>query len=138
MYTAEDAYSELSEDEKALENVAKAYAVIVRTYNDKTYAQEHPTNGDEAEIKEVTLEDITANLYSEMPDKPTGYYVDDYGMPVATGETKVGIGEWSADLLTADNTGHLDAEILNDKRQKNSFLAKFRNLIGESRLMTSI
>lgn len=24
------------------------------------------------------------------------------------------------------------------KRQKNSFLAKFRNLIGESRLMTSI
>lgn len=118
LYTAEDAYSELSEDEKALENVAKAYAVIVSTYNDMTYAQEHPTNGDEAEIKEVTLEDITANLYSEMPDKPTGYYVDDYGMPVATGETKVGIGEWSADLLTADNTGHLDAEILNDKEPK--------------------
>lgn len=115
LYAADDAYAALSEEEKTQEDVVKAYAVMTRTYNDMTYAQEHPTSGDEAEVKDVSLEDITAMLYAEMPDKPTGYYIDDYGMPVATGNTKVGIGEWKTDLLTSDNTGHLDAEILNDE-----------------------
>lgn len=115
LYAADDAYAALSDEEKTQEDVVKAYAVMTRTYNDMTYAQEHPTSGDEAEVKEVSLEDITAMLYAEMPDKPTGYYIDDYGMPVATGDTKVGIGEWKNDLLTSDNSGHLDAEILNDE-----------------------
>ena len=38
-------------------------------------------------------------LYADMPDTPTGSYIGSYGLPVATGETKIGLSAWDADLV---------------------------------------
>ena len=48
-------------------------------------------------------------LYQDMPDAPTGSYLGSYGLPVATGETKIGLGAWNADL---EQTNYLNAEAL--------------------------
>mgnify|MGYP002765366699 FL=1 len=48
-------------------------------------------------------------LYADMPDAPTGSYLGSYGLPVATGETKIGLGAWDADL---EQTNYLNAEAL--------------------------
>ena len=44
-----------------------------------------------------------------MPDAPTGSYIGSYGLPVATGETKIGLGAWDADL---EQDSYLSAEAL--------------------------
>ena len=48
-------------------------------------------------------------LYQDMPDTPTGSYIGSYGLPVATGETKIGLGAWDADL---EQDSYLSAEAL--------------------------
>ena len=48
-------------------------------------------------------------LYQDMPDAPTGSYLGSYGLPVATGETKIGLGVWDADL---EQDSYLSAEAL--------------------------
>ena len=48
-------------------------------------------------------------LYADMPDAPAGSYIGSYGLPVATGETKIGLGAWDADL---EQTNYLSAEAL--------------------------
>ena len=48
-------------------------------------------------------------LYQDMPDAPTGSYIGSYGLPVATGETKIGVGAWDADL---EQDSYLSAEAL--------------------------
>ena len=48
-------------------------------------------------------------LYADMPDAPTGSYLGSYSLPVATGETKIGLGAWDADL---EQTNYLSAEAL--------------------------
>ena len=48
-------------------------------------------------------------LYTDMPDAPTGSYIGSYGLPVATGETKIGLGAWDADL---EQDSYLSAEAL--------------------------
>lgn len=48
-------------------------------------------------------------LYADMPDAPTGSYIGSYGLPVATGETKIGLGAWVADL---EQDSYLNAEAL--------------------------
>ena len=48
-------------------------------------------------------------LYADMPDAPTGSYIGSYGLPVATGETKIGLGAWAADL---EQDSYLSAEAL--------------------------
>ena len=48
-------------------------------------------------------------LYADMPDAPTGSYIGSYGLPVATGETKIGLGAWDADL---EQDSYLNAEAL--------------------------
>ena len=45
-----------------------------------------------------TLVQITENLYNDLPDAPTGSYLGSMGLPVATGETKIGISAWVSDL----------------------------------------
>ena len=39
------------------------------------------------------------HIYADMPDTPTGSYIGSYGLPVATGETKIGLSAWDADLV---------------------------------------
>ena len=48
-------------------------------------------------------------LYADMPDAPTGSYLGSYGLPVATGETKIGLGAWNVDL---EQDSYLNAEAL--------------------------
>ena len=50
-------------------------------------------------------------LYQDMPDAPTGSYLGSYGLPVATGKTKIGLGAWDADL---EQTNYLNAEALDN------------------------
>ena len=53
-------------------------------------------------------------LYADMPDAPTGSYIGSYGLPVATGETKIGLGAWNVDL---EQTNYLNAEALDSDDQ---------------------
>ena len=56
-----------------------------------------PTTDEPAEESEPYTFDGEI-LYADMPDAPTGSYLGSYGLPVATGETKIGLGAWDADL----------------------------------------
>ena len=67
-----------------------------------------PTADEQAEEKEPYTFDGEV-LYQDMPDAPTGSYIGSYGLPVATGETKIGLGAWDADL---EQTNYLSAEAL--------------------------
>ena len=53
-------------------------------------------------------------LYADMPDAPTGSYIGSYGLPVATCETKIGLGAWNVDL---EQTNYLNAEALDSDAQ---------------------
>ena len=72
-----------------------------------------PTTGEPAEEKEPYAFDGEI-LYADMPDAPTGSYIGSYGLPVATGETKIGLGAWDADL---EQTNYLSAEALDSDDQ---------------------
>ena len=67
-----------------------------------------PTADEQAEEKEPYTFDGEV-LYQDMPDAPTGSYLGSYGLPVATGETKIGLGAWEADL---EQSNYLSAEAL--------------------------
>lgn len=120
---ADDMFYALAEDEQTREDVATAYAALSKTMTDVSNRFSYPVEESEDEGKtekggsDLTLEEITSNLYADMPDKPTGYYIGKYGLPVATGETKISITEWSEDLLNDSNSGRLNAEALNAEGQ---------------------
>lgn len=67
-----------------------------------------PTADEPAEEKEpyTFAGDV---LYQDMPDTPTGFYLGSYSLPVATGETKIGLGAWAAAL---EQDSYLSAEAL--------------------------
>ena len=67
-----------------------------------------PTTDEPAEENEPYTFDGEI-LYADMPDAPTGSYIGSYGLPVATGETKIGLGAWDADL---EQDNYLSAEAL--------------------------
>lgn len=54
-----------------------------------------------------------AVLYTDLPDTPTGSYMGSQGLPVATGETKIGISAWPNDQLEESTDSYLSADILN-------------------------
>lgn len=55
----------------------------------------------------------SAVLYTDLPDAPTGSYMGSQGLPVATGETKIGISAWSNDQLEESTDSYLSADTLN-------------------------
>ena len=67
-----------------------------------------PTTDEPAEENEPYTFDGKI-LYADMPDAPTGSYIGSYGLPVATGETKIGLGAWAADL---EQDNYLSTEAL--------------------------
>ena len=126
LYAAEDLYYEVPEDEQASEAVQAAYlslmSIIVAMHEKMDYPTapatptepDEPTDpgaegGDEPTV-EPNKDEIANVLYGDLPDAPSGYYMGRYGLPVAIGETKIGIGEW--DLEDADGN-YLDADALN-------------------------
>ena len=54
-----------------------------------------------------------AVLYTDLPDAPTGSYMGSQGLPVATGETKIGISAWLNDQLEESTESYLSADTLN-------------------------
>ena len=59
----------------------------------------------------ATLDPDAAVLYTDLPDAPTGSYIGSEGLPVATGQTKIGLSLWADGQLEQDS--HLDPDALN-------------------------
>ena len=49
--------------------------------------------------EEISAAVVGAELYTDLPDEPIGSYIGSEGLPVATGETKIGISEWPESQL---------------------------------------
>ena len=113
---AEDLYLSLSEEEQANEAVAAAYSALAALVVTMQAAIENPSvpsegdGGDDAGSP-PNLEEIHQMLYGDLPDAPTGSYMGSYGLPVATGDTKIGISYWNDDQSNA--IGYMDPEALN-------------------------
>lgn len=74
-----------------------------------------PQSADEDAPVETSI-DYTfdgAVLYTDLPDAPTGSYMGSQGLPVATGETKIGISAWPNDQLEESTDSYLSADTLN-------------------------
>ena len=123
LYAAEDLFYEISEEEQSSEAVQATYLSLMSIVTAMHLAMDNPTDptptvpaptepgtgGDEPPAK-PDKDEIAAILYGDLPDAPTGYYMGQYGLPVATGETKISIGAWETDLLFNDR---MDAGALN-------------------------
>lgn len=113
---AEDLYLSLSEEEQANEAVAAAYSALAALVVTMQATVENPSvpsegdGGDDAGSP-PDLEEIHQMLYGDLPDAPTGSYMGRYGLPVATGDTKIGISYWNDDQSNA--IGYMDPEALN-------------------------
>lgn len=69
--------------------------------------QEEPA---EETLSETQIDmDVVAELNQELPDAPTGAYMGPMGLPIATGETQISVGEWLNELLGGDGFGRMDA-----------------------------
>ena len=99
LYAAEDLFYDLSEDEQANGAVQAAFASLMTLAVTMQNVMDHPTDPS-AGGDEPPLEEIVAVLYDALPDAPTGSYIGSRGLPVAIGETKIGIGEWKERLLS--------------------------------------
>ena len=49
--------------------------------------------------EEIPAAVVGAELYTDLPDAPIGSYIGSEGLPVATGETKIGISQWPESQL---------------------------------------
>lgn len=112
VYAAEDLYYAIPEEEQQGEEVQAAYTALAALIASMQLAMEQP------ELPEDTGappddDEIYDVLYGDLPDKPTGNYLGRYGLPVATGDTKIGLSLWTESLLTDESTGRMDAEALN-------------------------
>lgn len=109
----EDLYFALSSEEQEIDAVSEAYATYSSIYTMAMNATMSPTEPSDGEATPETSDDeIAAHLYSDLPDEPTGYYIGSYGLPVATGDTKVSISGWNEELMV-DNAGRFDVDALN-------------------------
>ena len=59
----------------------------------------------------AALDPDAAVLYADLPDAPAGSYIGSEGLPVATGQTKIGLSLWADGQLEQDS--HLDPDALN-------------------------
>lgn len=57
------------------------------------------------------LEQLAKMLYADLPHKPTDSYLGAMGVPVATGETRIGLSGWEISQLE-DSTQYLNQEVL--------------------------
>lgn len=64
--------------------------------------------------EEISAAVVGAELYTDLPDAPIGSYIGSEGLPVATGETKIGISEWSESQLEEGGSYLTAAALDND------------------------
>ena len=74
-----------------------------------TFAEDAAATPETAQT--ATLDPDAAVLYADLPDAPTGSYIGSEGLPVATGQTKIGLSLWADGQLEQDS--HLDPDALN-------------------------
>lgn len=112
VYAAEDLYNDIPEDERGGEEVAAAYTAWAALVTAMQAILESPAQQPEEAGTPPDETEIARVLYGDLPDAPTGSYMGSYGLPVATGETKIGISAWHDELMV-ENAGHMDAGALN-------------------------
>lgn len=113
VYAAEDLYLAISDEEREIDAVKAAYSSLTALVISMQLAMQNPVApGDGG--NEPDLEEIATVLYGDLPDAPTGSYIGEYGLPVATGDTKISISAWKHDLLDASSKGRMDADALNE------------------------
>ncbi len=64
--------------------------------------------------EEISAAVVGAELYTDLPDAPIGSYIGSEGLPVATGETKIGIYEWPESQLEESGSYLTAAALDND------------------------
>ena len=64
--------------------------------------------------EEISAAVVGAELYTDLPDAPIGSYIGSEGLPVATGETKIGIYEWPESQLEESDSYLTAAALDND------------------------
>lgn len=64
--------------------------------------------------EEISAAVVGAELYTDLPDAPIGSYIGSEGLPVATGETKIGICEWPESQLEETSDSYLTAAVLDN------------------------
>ena len=64
--------------------------------------------------EEISAAVVGAELYTDLPDAPIGSYIGNEGLPVATGETKIGISEWPESQLEETSGSYLTAAALDN------------------------
>ena len=64
--------------------------------------------------EEIPAAVVGAELYTDLPDTPIGSYIGSEGLPVATGETKIGISEWPESQLEEGGSYLTAAALDND------------------------
>ena len=64
--------------------------------------------------EEISAAIVGAELYTDLPDAPIGSYIGNEGLPVATGETKIGISEWPESQLEETSGSYLTAAALDN------------------------
>ena len=64
--------------------------------------------------EEIPAAVVGAELYTDLPNAPIGSYIGSEGLPVATGETKIGISEWPESQLEETSDSYLTAAALDN------------------------
>lgn len=64
--------------------------------------------------EEIPAAVVGAELYTDLPNAPIGSYIGSEGLPVATGETKIGISEWPESQLEETSGSYLTAAALDN------------------------
>ena len=64
--------------------------------------------------EEIPAAVVGAELYTDRPNAPIGSYIGSEGLPVATGETKIGICEWPESQLEETSGSYLTAAALDN------------------------
>ena len=116
VYAADDLYLALTDEEKGDAAVSAAYASLAALVVSMQALTENPTapsedDGGEEPEQFPVLDEIHQMLYGDLPDAPTSSYMGSYGLPVATGDTKIGISYWNDDQSNA--IGYMDTDALN-------------------------
>lgn len=133
MYEAEDLYNALADEDREQEAVQNAYSVLAALIVAMQQAMENPTQPEEESTPELSLDEIVQLMYSDLPEAPTGYYLDSNGLPVVTGDTKISIEGWGTeDYSTYDTDSETQVALDADLLEAASATASFPRLDGES------
>ena len=95
---AEETVQMVQQCEPAVTEIGESVVSCSVAGEDVTEATPETAEEQPAEEK-IPAAVVGAELYTDLPDAPIGSYIGSEGLPVATGETKIGISEWPESQL---------------------------------------